>query len=216
MSLQAPSETALRILTSAESLFAKYGYAAVSLRQITAAAQVNLAAVNYHYYDKESLYREILTQRLRQVNARRLALLGEAERRAQPEPASLPEVIDALARPVLMPDEATGADAARLLGRLLLEELPFKAALLEAEFHPVMIRFGQALRRHTGSLPPTDFLWRFSFVVGALHHALVTRSEMGQLTHGICRPDDIDGALTNFTEIALGALTIGRAPRDFR
>ncbi|MES1168685.1 MAG: TetR/AcrR family transcriptional regulator, partial [Oleiharenicola lentus] len=83
------NETSQKILTTAESLFAQHGYAGVSLRQITVAAKVNLAAVNYHYYDKESLYRELLTQRLRQINRRRLALLAEAEARAGNSPVPL-------------------------------------------------------------------------------------------------------------------------------
>ena len=38
-----------RILDAAESLFMEHGFEATSLRSITAAAAVNLAAVNYHF-----------------------------------------------------------------------------------------------------------------------------------------------------------------------
>ena len=41
--------TKARILDASERLFAEKGYDATSLREITAAAQVNLAAVNYHF-----------------------------------------------------------------------------------------------------------------------------------------------------------------------
>jgi len=195
-----------RILAAAESLFAMQGYAEVSLRQITAKAKVNLAAVNYHYYDKEALYREILTRHLRQVNARRLALLAEAEARAHPHSPPVREIVQALARPLFMPDEGLGSQAVMLLGRLLVEPAPFKSALLEAEFHPTMRRFGQVLRRHVPSLPPKDFLWRFSFIVGALHHAAVTMPDMSALTQGLCRSDESELALENFTSLAVQAL----------
>ena len=38
-----------RILNSAEVLFAEHGFERASLRALTTAAQVNLAAVHYHF-----------------------------------------------------------------------------------------------------------------------------------------------------------------------
>ena len=53
-----------RILDAAERLFAERGFAATSLRSITAAAGVNLAAVNYHFRSKEALLEAVFTRRL--------------------------------------------------------------------------------------------------------------------------------------------------------
>ena len=52
-----------RILDSAEALFAQKGFRAVSVREITSAARCNLAAVNYHFGNKESLYLEVFRSR---------------------------------------------------------------------------------------------------------------------------------------------------------
>ncbi|MBW1765930.1 MAG: CerR family C-terminal domain-containing protein [Deltaproteobacteria bacterium] len=52
-----------RILNEAEILFAQRGYHAVSIREITNAAQCNLAAVNYHFGNKENLYLEVFRAR---------------------------------------------------------------------------------------------------------------------------------------------------------
>jgi AcrR family transcriptional regulator len=207
MFLSSSSSTASKILNSAEELFAQHGYAGVSLRQITVAAKVNLAAVNYHYYDKESLYRQILQLQLEQINRRRLALLAEAEIHAGAGPVPLPAIIDALARPLFLPDAGTRATSVRLLGRVLSERQPFTDGLLRAEFHPVMTRFGQAIRRHNPALPASDFVWRLSFVIGALHHSLVTMPDMAAHTSGLCRPDDCAGALGNFSDFAVKALS---------
>lgn len=209
MPFGATNETSQRILTTAESLFAQHGYAGVSLRQITVAAKVNLAAVNYHYYDKESLYREILTQRLRQINRVRLTLLEEAETRAGNSPVPLTAIINALARPLFVSGEVCPRASTRLQGRLLAERQPFTDELIRTEFQPVMTRFGQAIRRHTPSLSPADFLWRFSFVIGALHHAMMTLPDMKVFTQGICRDDDPEAALLNFTEFAVRAFGRG-------
>jgi AcrR family transcriptional regulator len=206
MSFSDTTGTRLKILTAAESLFAKHGYFGVSLRQITVEAKVNLAAVNYHYYDKESLYREILTRRLKQINRQRLSLLTEAETGDGVSPVPLAGIIDALARPLFISGDASSATSTRLLGRLLVERQPITDELLRMEFQPVMTRFGQAIRRHTPSLSPSDFLWRFSFVVGAMHHAIATIHDMRDLTNGLCRDDDPEGALRNFTAFAVRAL----------
>ncbi|MFQ3593470.1 MAG: CerR family C-terminal domain-containing protein [Gemmataceae bacterium] len=48
--------TRQRILDAAGSLFAVHGFDAVSIREITKAAEVNTAAVNYHFRNKEELY----------------------------------------------------------------------------------------------------------------------------------------------------------------
>jgi len=49
-----------RLLDTAELLYARQGIQATSLRQITDRARANLAAVNYHFRDKESLYHAAL------------------------------------------------------------------------------------------------------------------------------------------------------------
>jgi AcrR family transcriptional regulator len=49
-----------RILNAAGPIFAEKGYEAATVREICQAAGVNLAAVNYHFGGKESLYREAL------------------------------------------------------------------------------------------------------------------------------------------------------------
>ncbi|TLY96971.1 MAG: TetR/AcrR family transcriptional regulator [Gammaproteobacteria bacterium] len=49
-----------RLLRAARELFLRYGYRAVSSRQIGAAAGVNFAMIRYYFGGKPGLYREIL------------------------------------------------------------------------------------------------------------------------------------------------------------
>ncbi len=72
-----------RILDEAEILFAQKGYHAVSVREITAAAKCNLAAVNYHFGNKKNLYMDVFrcrwVSRAHRVQAQFLKLLeGQA------------------------------------------------------------------------------------------------------------------------------------------
>ncbi len=56
-------KTRERILSEAEKLFAQKGYRGVNIREITNEAQCNLAAVNYHFGNKENLYIEVFKSR---------------------------------------------------------------------------------------------------------------------------------------------------------
>jgi AcrR family transcriptional regulator len=49
-----------RILEAASAQFAEHGFRQVTVRDICRAAEVNLAAVNYHFGDKAGLYREVM------------------------------------------------------------------------------------------------------------------------------------------------------------
>ena len=75
-----------RILDSAERLFARDGFEATSLRAITAEANVNLAAVNYHFQSKEALVQAVIGRRMGPVNAQRIALLDACEAEAGDAP----------------------------------------------------------------------------------------------------------------------------------
>src|SRR5258708_2370723 len=210
-----PEATLLSILNAAESLFAKHGYDGATLRQVTRKAHVNLAAVNYHYGDKESLYAAVIRRRIQPINRDRLASLAQAEKEAEGKPVPLALIIELMARPIfeLCEDPATGGHhTVRLIGRSLAEPLPFMEEILAAEFQPAMASFGQAVRRHAPALSPEDFLWRLSFVVGAMHHTLATLHRMKDLTRGICRNNDHEGALRRFIPFAVATFTAPAKP----
>src|SRR5213595_1121734 len=88
-----PVATKDRILDAAESLFMEHGFEATSLRSITAAADVNLAAVNYHFGSKEELFQAVLTRRLDPMNQERLSLLARFEREIAPRVLSSEKIL---------------------------------------------------------------------------------------------------------------------------
>ena len=70
--------TRKRILEATERIFAEKGYAAMTLREVTEAAGVNLAAVNYHFGSKEGLLTGMIERRVGPINEKRMALFEEA------------------------------------------------------------------------------------------------------------------------------------------
>src|SRR5206468_11715977 len=93
--------TKARILDAAEALFMEHGFEATSLRAITAAASVNLAAVNYHFGSKEELFQAVLTRRLDPMNQERVDLLTRLESEATPHALPCEQILHAMFVPAL-------------------------------------------------------------------------------------------------------------------
>ena len=76
-------------MDAAERLFARRGFHGASLRDITAAAGVDLALVNYHFGSKKRLLAAVLERRGQVLNEERLRRLAQVrlQRRAAARPA---------------------------------------------------------------------------------------------------------------------------------
>jgi len=53
-------ETRQRLISAAGQIFSEKGFDATTVREICAAAEANIAAVNYHFGDKQRLYAEVV------------------------------------------------------------------------------------------------------------------------------------------------------------
>ena len=172
---RAPAATKDRILDAAEGLFMEHGFEATSLRSITAAAAVNLAAVNYHFGSKEELFQAVLTRRLDPMNQRRVALLDRFEREATNAPLSCERIIVALFVPALelaRDPELGGKNFLRLLGRAYADPAPFIRRFLSEQYAQMIVRFKGAFGRALPHLPKKELSWRLHFIMGALSYTL--------------------------------------------
>ena len=110
-----------RILGAAEELFAQHGFAGTSLRQVTSRADVNIAAVNYHFGSKENLVNEVFRRRMDDMTAARLALL---ERALVERPGELEPILAAFVEPALAlaQDRQGGGAFVRVIARAYAEK----------------------------------------------------------------------------------------------
>ena len=88
-------------MDAAEKLFARRGYHGASLREITAAAGVDLALVNYHFGGKKRLLAAVLDRRGQVLNEERLRRLAQVRLSAAPPAPSTEAVVDAFLDPIL-------------------------------------------------------------------------------------------------------------------
>ncbi|HLY80241.1 MAG TPA: helix-turn-helix domain-containing protein, partial [Caulobacteraceae bacterium] len=90
--------TKAQVLAAAERLFALHGFQNVSVRDITAEAGVNLAAVNYHFGSKDALLLAIFRRRTSELNRERARMLHAANDRHGGRPP-VREILEALFAP---------------------------------------------------------------------------------------------------------------------
>lgn len=170
------SDTKSRILDVAEELFGDQGLDRVSIRDITDAAKVNIAAVNYHFGSKEELIAAVFERRVRPLNEARLTALDQVEKGSRTP--KVEEILSAFIRPTLTCclNKPSGGDAfAKLFGRCLAEARPDIEAMIKKQFEPIADRLQAALARALPHLSREDVFWRTKFMFGALHHWLLTR-----------------------------------------
>jgi AcrR family transcriptional regulator len=168
-------DTKTRILDAAERLFVEHGFEATSLRSLTSAAGVNLAAVHYHFGSKEELFQAVLTRRLDPMNQERIDLLENVEREAGARPPSCEKVLFAMLIPALKlarDEKRGGKQFLRLVGRAYADPAPFIRHFLSAQYAGMIGRYKEAFSRALPHLSRQELTWRLHFVMGALSYTL--------------------------------------------
>ncbi len=168
--MNSSTSTKERILTAAEALFAQRGFDGASLRQLTAAAGVNLAAVNYHFGSKEKLVEQVFKRRLDALNQHRLAELAKV---AGKPGTRLEDVLAAYIRPALeLSHEGNGSLFMRVLARAFAEHDDTLRQFLSENYGHVMKQFTAEFARLLPHLDRAELYWRIDLVTGALTHAM--------------------------------------------
>lgn len=190
--------TRQRLMDASEQLFADHGWKAVSVRAIVAAADVNLAALNYHFGSKEQLLAEIFAARAKPIVEERMRLLAEFERSSEAPP--LEAILEAFLRPAL----AVGSDRqlggrtfVKLRARLATEPEAFSRKILTSAFDESSGAFLTAFGRALPEIPRANLEWRFHFMLGAMVYTMADAGRIQSLTGGRCDPSRVDDALTH-------------------
>ena len=177
--------TRTRILDAAEELFMQHGFEGTSMRQLTARAQVNLAAVNYHFGSKDALIEAVFRRRLDPMNAERISAL---ERLEDYSPEKIIRAFVAPSLRLIGDAKGGGRNFIRLLGRTYTEPAKELRALIGQMYAPTMERYKGALERALPQMPKDELVWRMHFMFGTLAYTLAATDTV-QLIAG-CKPED--------------------------
>jgi AcrR family transcriptional regulator len=189
--MSAKSErTRERILRAAERLFAQHGYDGVSVRDIGAAAKAQIALISYYFKNKEGLYRAIFQRRIEPVSVQRRAALQQLLARKKP-PATIADVLDALARPwVELRDRPGGQHYTRLIAREVGDPNEARRGIVKDMLDPIAEEFIAAMEQVLPGRPRADNHWAYHFFIGALLLMLVNPERTQRLSGKLCDMSD--------------------------
>jgi AcrR family transcriptional regulator len=195
--------TKAAVFCAAERLFALHGFQNVSVRDITAAAGVNLASVNYHFGSKDALLFEIFRRRTGELNRERARMLHEASDRHQGKPP-VREILEALFAPPLK--WATPENDRRISVQFIIRSrsegtAEMRDALTNDVSH--LARFADALLAARPDLPRETVYWRLHFCLGMVHNNRFAEFDrLHVLSDGATREGDVEGLLKRMLDFA--------------
>lgn len=169
-------DTKGKILDAAEALFAAKGFRGTTMRAITGKADVNLAAVNYHFGSKQSLLEEVIKRRIIPLNRIRRERLEEVRDIAKNKGHALDikDVMYAFIEPTLQfKDSSPGAkNFFTFIGRSFTDPdntvRQVFLKFIKPIFHLLSEITTEALPQHPREL----IFWRLMFSMGALFHTI--------------------------------------------
>ena len=209
--MKVPVDTKDRILDVAEEIFAEKGYSATSMRTITSRANVNLAAVNYHFGSKAQLYHAVFQRRVAPMNKKRIEMLDALEQKASGNPLDLEDILRAFVEPALkasLNPKQGGANFIRLLGRTHAEPGPEVHDFLPLLYQDVKDRYRGALAKTLPHLSQEDLSWRVHFVIGTIAFTLAGTDALEMIEScRYCDPADIEGIIQRMLPFLKGGLT---------
>ncbi len=201
--IERDAATKAAVLATAERLFAEQGLRAVSVRDITAGAGVNLASVNYHFGSKDALVFEIFRRRTAELSRERARRLHQAiDRHAGSPPVR--EILEALIAPpliwsrigherrtalqfIIRARSEGGEDVREVLRTDVSHLRPFADALLAAR----------------PDLAPEDVYWRLHFTLGMIHNNRFAEFDrLHVLSGGATREGDVEALLARMLDFA--------------
>jgi AcrR family transcriptional regulator len=167
-------DTATRILDAAEALFVEHGFEATSMRMITQRAEVNLAAVNYHFGSKDVLFQGVFTRRLTPLTQAALQNVDRLERHAAGAALSVDDIVRAFmeaAMAVANDPTRGGPIFVRLLSRTFVETHPALREVLSRYNEEWVLRYSRVLAAALPGLAPLELQWRLNFAFSTIFHA---------------------------------------------
>lgn len=167
--------TSASIVNAAEILFAEQGFTETTVRQITSRADVNLAAINYHFGSKKGLIQAVAEKFLTPLCTELGAMLDQRQLAEGAGQITLDELLEMLMRTLLIVNR-DNVNALAVFMRLL--ELSYMKnqeelrAFLMTRYNDKLQPFISLLRQDAAPMEDDEFFWRLHFMLGSITFTL--------------------------------------------
>lgn len=215
-----PPKSATRgaIRAAAEELYAENGIDGVTTRSLADRAGVNMAAVNYHFGNKDNLTLDVFRDVARRTVERRLNSMARIDALAEAEGRAprLDEVVEAFVDAYVNDDSPrTGVLLAHLVLQHRVRPTEWTRAIVSEELDDFALTYMAFMRRAAPHLSETEVHWRYHLMVGAVMMSLSDQARDGRiarLSDGLVHPENREEFKDQL--VAFLVASLGPAPPD--
>jgi len=171
------TETRDKLVLAAERLFAERGIDTVSLREINrAAGQRNVAALHYHFGNREALLEAIFERRMAGINRRRVEMLDALDVEGRDD--AIRSVVEAMVLPLAsqLDPAVDGSRYIRFLSQAISDPGVDVGGLVRDKFDHGMVRTRRLARRILDHLPAEIVDERMALAAAHMVHALADKA----------------------------------------
>ncbi|MEM9922614.1 MAG: TetR/AcrR family transcriptional regulator [Cyanobacteria bacterium P01_D01_bin.50] len=198
-------DTKEQILNVAEKQFGEKGFAGTTLRGVIREAEVNIAAVHYHFGSKEELFVAVVRRVAQQMVPVQLEEL--AKYTSENKTPSVENIMEAFfAPPLRMISQMGEAGVIRgqFIGRCRAEPLPIQQ-LGDREFNESQQRFLDILQRAFPNQTRLELEWKLDLMVAILVRTLNQFGKSGKVIGGNSS-EEVEIAIARLVKFVSGGM----------
>ena len=187
-------KTKIRLLKTAEKLFASHGFAGVTMRGVATMAQTNIASANYHFGTKEAMVLEMLKSKIGPINKKRKERLAEAKHNSCNNPLPTSEIFRALILPVgeeVQKHFSNQSNIVNIISRSFTEPASFLEKIHKHFFGELSQIFIDELKLTYPDANEDDIYWNFHFAIASMLGAFAQHRRIKDLTQGRCNENAV-------------------------
>jgi AcrR family transcriptional regulator len=184
------------ILDAAEELFAYHGFYGVTMRQIAAKAEVDVALPSYYFGKKLDLFHTVFDRRAEILSDWRRSALLKSQQDSEGSPQTLEQIIEAFLLPLKIAQETNDSGWRNYLVLLaqVMTSPTWSKELMPKVFDKRVTEFVTALQVALPNAKEEDIHWCYHYVSGALALTLAQTDRIDRLSGGKCLSSDFDAA----------------------
>jgi len=198
-----------KLLDVAERLFAEHGFDAVSVRNITEAADTRLASVNYHFKTKENLFGQVIERRAGELSIARLDALAAISENSE-DKQRLRGIVEAFIFPLLEKSRDGGEgwkNYCRLIAQVAaVRQQTNNIQMFSDSFNPTAREF---IKAFNVVLPGNDDRlahFSFQFMLGATLYIFTENGRLTTLSDGAFQSGDLSTQSASLVSFVVGGI----------
>ncbi|MHC4707451.1 MAG: CerR family C-terminal domain-containing protein [Planctomycetota bacterium] len=192
-----------RLLDAAEGLFCERGFDGTTIRDIAAAADCNIAAVNYYFGGKENLYAEVWRRHLKMMREIRLTSIDKVMSQSEDAPP-LEDLLTSFANAFVEP--LADKSKTKLMTREMLDRHLPSNLFVDELIKPTMAAMHKALAKTCPTLDPAKVPYVVFCLAGQLVHVVHVRAMFDEQDQANLPIFDLDEAVKHIVKFSAAGI----------